>query len=740
MATDTLTTPSATTATTTLTTTLAAATVHPPERTKFRALLLANPNYFGNLKDSPFKPVKPMVGNTTYEELTCVGYNPDANLLKAVVWVKLDGGYGGKICTNGSVEYVRFYVSFDNGASWQDQGLASFNAYDVPGEKPLEYAVTLQPPRHSTFCFRESLPRLRGILSWNFPPPANTPDFAPVWGNVREAHIQVHPLRFFPLADILKEAKIALPKELEAVIDPNVQIEAAAPKPAGAAALLALYKEKDPNVKQHRVLFPAVQKYIAGPSALSSSAVPFADLGIDLGAIIGAIDATDGDTGFEQLQCVGLDPNSWENLVGILKIKRAYGYGGSQCQQGSQEYVAFWIDWEDGNGWQWVGTTTLNVHDFSTIPPDGLEYGVAQPINLAAHRKPCGDGPVIARVRAILSWAVAPPAGNPDYKPTWGNRVETLIHVYPGTTVKAGDYTPYLEGVCSVSTCSINQMTGLATGEHPFGGSVSIFGFIPGAPNVATAPANRPKYRCSVRPSGTITWQHLNDPFGVTVEEQTGGGIPTFTSATQSVGVDDFYTYLDAPPVAGVGWRQVFPSHLLAVWNTSGKTGLWDIMVEALDPVSNTPYVAGMITCVADGTSRQNVTIELDNAAPLTSLAITGFSRGGGPVQPAVDCATFQVGDVISGTYSVADEHFGSFTLDVQPAAHTHGATVNPHTRSYPTVPNAGESGTWTLDTKGMDPCGYTVQLLSSDRTFASCGSPWENNSAFVGFCLVAKA
>ena len=137
-------------------------------------------------------------------------------------------------------------------------------------------------------------------------------------------------------------------------------------------------------------------------------------------------------------------------------------------------------------------------------------------------------------------------------------------------------------------------------------------------------------------------------------------------------------------------------------------------------------------------TSHQNVIIALDNVAPLASLFITGFSRGGGPVQVSTDCATFQVGDVISGTYSVTDEHFGSLALVVEPSGHTHGAAVNPSSRSYPTVPTTGESGNWTLDTAGMDPCGYTIQLQSNDRTIVSCDGPWRNDGNFVGFCLVA--
>ena len=53
----------------------------PRERAAFKPLLLTNPNYFGNLVESPFQPVLPISGNTFYEELACVGYHPQQERL-----------------------------------------------------------------------------------------------------------------------------------------------------------------------------------------------------------------------------------------------------------------------------------------------------------------------------------------------------------------------------------------------------------------------------------------------------------------------------------------------------------------------------------------------------------------------------------------------------------------------------------------------------------------------------------
>ena len=102
------------------------------ERTSFKALLLTNPNYFGNLAESQFQPVLPINGSTYYEELACVGYQPQQERLEGVVYIYQPSGYGTDVCGQGTPEYVRFYLSFDGGATWQDQGMTSFQAFNIP--------------------------------------------------------------------------------------------------------------------------------------------------------------------------------------------------------------------------------------------------------------------------------------------------------------------------------------------------------------------------------------------------------------------------------------------------------------------------------------------------------------------------------------------------------------------------------------------------------------------------------
>ena len=71
------------------------------------------------------------------------------------------------------------------------------------------------------------------------------------------------------------------------------------------------------------------------------------------------------------------------------------------------------------------------------------------------------------------------------------------------------------------------------------------------------------------------------------------------------------------------------------------------------------------------------------------------------------------------------------------PAGPANGVTPSPSARSYPLpVPTTGEAGSWTLNTAGMEACGYVIELGASDRTnYNSRGNPL-TLIYDVGFCL----
>ncbi len=461
----------------------------PKERLQFRALVVGNPNYFGNLAISPFPPVVAIKGNTTYEEIKCVGFHPQSNRLDAVVFLKQSFGYSGDVCSAGSTEYVRFYLSFDNGATWVDQGVTSFTAYDVPagvtGGRRLEYAagVASVPPRR--WCTIPNIILARAILSWHDVPPANTPNHIPVWGNVHDTHIQVDPVWFLKWIDLFKLADLKLAPAIAESLDLDQTVSAAPKKALTVAELQGLYKNK--GVEPHRYAMAEIKKLIKTPEATAGLPHPFytlspAQLGFSLSDVIGKLLATDGSTVYEELDCIGLKPNGLANeLVGVLRIKRSSGFSGGPCTKGSREYVTFWGDFNNNGTFETcLGTASVQVFDLD-VPADGLEYSINLPVNLNPYRRPCGEGPRVVPIRAILSWNEVPDCGNPNWVPTWGNREETLILIPPGVPIVPGDFSPFLYDISGAAVCAIDQGTGLAAVDRPFGGTLCITGEIPGA-------------------------------------------------------------------------------------------------------------------------------------------------------------------------------------------------------------------------------------------------------------------
>src|SRR5260370_3297458 len=58
------------------------------------------------------------------------------------------------------------------------------------------------------------------------------------------------------------------------------------------------------------------------------------------------------DTAFEELTCVGFNPAT-NVLEATIAIKQPTGYGGDLCQQGSTEYIRFFVDYGGGGVGAW---------------------------------------------------------------------------------------------------------------------------------------------------------------------------------------------------------------------------------------------------------------------------------------------------------------------------------------------------------------------------------------------------
>ena len=127
------------------------------ERRHFHSLLAANPNYFGTLPNLGFATQLEKQGDTTFEGLSCVSFSPERDRLEGTVQIRRPFGYSGNLCSPGSHEHVRFYVSYDEGVSWTDAGLASVSVHDIPAGKscdgsmspPISYACGVKIGRAS---------------------------------------------------------------------------------------------------------------------------------------------------------------------------------------------------------------------------------------------------------------------------------------------------------------------------------------------------------------------------------------------------------------------------------------------------------------------------------------------------------------------------------------------------------------------------------------------------------------
>lgn len=708
-------------------------------RTSMRLRLQQNPNFFGNLKDLDLKglpaPVFVKVGDTTYEELTCLGYNPDTEILTAIVRIKQSAGYMGGPCSPGSREYVRFYLDYGDG-TWVDHGAASFEIHDLGFTDPLCYAVSvkIKPKRKSCCGDKPVLPTVRAILSWNVAPPANQPNWAPIWGNRLERDIQIEP-RSPWLCLILDKIDIEGIQKInpDLLAKLNGLIEDAGPAPKPIAPLSQQIGKKDRGDTAHvaRLVYPMLASMAANPEAPAdlSALKSWKQIEIDIDKIGDIIFAPNFNTTYEELRCVGLD-RDLSLLHGIVQVKRPNGYSGGLCTQGSREYIAFYLDF--GSGWEYQGTTFVDVHDVG-VPRGGLWYQASLPVNLDKHRQEwCRTGR--ARIRGILSWAVPPAPNDANHVPVWGDREDCWIEVRPWPKgVIPGQTTPVLEAIGRMAVAQIDG-AGFANGgsvggtftakDAPFGGIITMSGIIANPSNLSL------QYRVMVKAPSDAVAKAQTKTFGISVTTVIGSTV-TFSSQSQ-IAVGDWFTYV---PQNGPAVFKSVAESLLYVFQAT-EQGLHTVYLQVRE-------AGASVILATSGVEAFFV----DNSAPVADVTITS---GGG------NCSKFKVGEVLVGTYSMSDAHSGGLSLSVTPAAAASGgllaitsvvpaAPLPPllpgpsasNSLSYPLrLTTSGASGQWELDTTGMKPCGYNIRIVANDRTIVnSSGVSWQAYDD-EGFCL----
>lgn len=694
-----------------------------PTRTKFRALLAANPNYFGTAPDLvDFPVVSEQSFNTAYEELTCVSYSPKLDRLEATFIVKRPYGYSGDLCTNGSYEYVRFYV--DYGTGWQDAGPASVNVHDIPvgedchGDRthPLAYVCGVDHQPQRDWCGRPVLPRVRAILSWNLMPPPNQPDWAPPWGNRHECNVQIRPRRR-RLPDIVAKIPPEILKELEL---PDIELlevpESPIPDPGPLAELpLAEVAKRyeGTEVPQHRFALPFVAKAMVSSgdaTQLASESVSAKLAGVSLQDVLDAIETDSGNTTYEELECLGLEHQSnSDRLVATFDVKLPSGYSGPPCSAGSVEYVAFWADWDDDCEFEYLGTVETNVHDYTRLPNGGLCYAAVLPVDVSDLRRSCRE-PVLRRVRAVLSWGVPPSTTDPNEVPYWGNRLDTHVQIAPG---RPYDGTARFTIVGGVPAAEIDTGTGLTMSvAHlavnglpldsrgcPFAGRVTLHG--PTDPALAGS-----TYR--------VLLTNLS----------AGGGTVPLTNGFKTVGglgqtlpsPAGFWTPGANGWTPWLGWQQN-TTGVLGWFDTTGND-LWRIDLEVLGGgIVDTKFVQLDNTLNAQS-------VDPDNTADL-QLNVAG--------QCEVSAG------VVTGTFVARDRHFGSWGISVH-GGPSSGFPPPPPAVATPPLPNTSQTPTsgraFELDLSALPPCGYTVRLAVSDRAIVNSASTGRAVHVERGLCI----
>ncbi len=663
-----------------------------PERKHFQNMLAKNPNYFGNIPGSKLKANYTLISKTDYEQLTCVGYNPDTENMEATFSIKKSVGFSGNLCSAGSFEYIRFYLDFHDGAGFIDQGIVAINVHNITGSNdcngnsifPIIYTATLKKKTSKTSsCTNPVLPTLKAILSWSIEPPVNAPSWPPVWGNVMDCDVQLKP------AFIIEEVSSDMSEYLTLAIDSphltskqlseitGVDISQFKLQPQSPHLADLVKKSAKFKVPAKRFAYKAVHNMIKYPISeitLMDKAI-LSDAKISVSQLIdeysvATMDTSKANVDYEELNCVGLDYNT-ESLVATFKIKKKYGYSGDLCEDGSKEYISFWIDWDDNCSWQYLNTVELKVHDIQ-MNGDSLCYSVSLPLDSTYHKKICSN-PNMIRIRSVLSWNVAPSTTDPDKLEYYGNRVDAHIQIKPGVEINPGDVIPLFDAIGGIDVAHVDDATGLTKSESifvfnglsvptnaPFGGVVVI--------NGPSFPGYRYKIKITNLIDGTVSYAS-NSFIAVGGSSYSSGNQHT----NQEVDSEGFYHFLD------------HDKNILKV-------------LARITPGTDDKFLIEMeIDTIPDVVSK---TIQMNNTKPILNLTV---DDGG-------DCTYYTKGDTITGHYYVYDKHIHSWKF-----GNTWGAAVN-GTFNTPGMPGVA----FNIPTPANAyPCG-DVSLFAKDKTIVN--------------------
>ncbi|MGD1046696.1 MAG: hypothetical protein ABR936_15415 [Bacteroidota bacterium] len=682
-----------------------------PERTHFHHMLAKNPNYFGNIPGSKLKVNYKLIAETVYEQLTCAGYNPDTENMLATFEIKKSVGFSGNLCTTGSFEYLRFYLDFHDGHGFIDQGIVAINVHDILAANdcngnsifPIKYAATLKKKASNSFyCDNPVLPTLRVILSWGTEPPADSPNWQPVWGNILDCDVQLKPsLKLNPKdfsIDLSKYLALAVnspyltSKQLAEITGADISKLTPQAQLPNLADLVK--KSEELKVPASRFVFKTVYNMVKYPTSemtMMDKAI-LANAKIDVGqlidklSIVTPMDASKADVDYEELECVGLDYNT-ESLVATIKIKKNIGYSGGLCDVGSKEYISFWIDWDNKCSWQYLNTVELKVHDIQMVG-NGLYYSVLLPLDATYHKKICNT-PNIVRFRSVLSWDVAPSTTDPDKLEYYGNRVDAHIQIKPGVALNPGDVIPLFNIIGGIDVDHVDDVTGLTKPGSFF--AFNGLSVPPGAPfgglivlNGPSFPGYRYKIKITNLNDGTVTYASAS----FTVVGYLPYA-PWVQYTAQAVDADGYYHFLDPAK------------------NTLN-------VLARFTPGTEDNFLVEMEVDTIPGVFSK--TIQIDNTAPDIHLQVDDNG----------DCTHYKIGDTITGHYYAYDKYILSWNFASTWGGGTSGTSNTP---GLPGVPFS------IVTQANAYPCG-AVSLGAWDKTIVNSQSVGHYTTASYNICL----
>ncbi len=688
-------------------------------------------------------------GVTRWEELTCVGYNPGTSTLEAVVRIKLTNGYSGGLCGPGSKEYVRFFV--DYGSGFEDLGYTSFDAHDIPDSPavvhPLDYVVPMPLPDtgHRRCCNSPVNPVVRAVLSWNTPPSAD-PNILNAYGNKLDVNIQLLP-KPLSLQCLIAIGAIKKGSPILEQLDLDVPLpKSPLPLPLNLVQQMQAYKGT--KVPAHRLLSPVLMPLIAahpGAGPISTAAIQeISQQGVDVAGVVQSIQATSADVTYEELTCAGLQ-TAFDTVGAVLHVKLPYGYSGDLCQSGSKEYVAFWADWNNDGAYEdYLGTADVDVHDLGgSLPAGGVRYSVSLLVpRIVQHLRSCGQ-PNIVHLRAVLSWATPPSQSDPNALNTWGNRLDVLVQIRPGTAVAPTQLTDLIYRVGGVALSDVSASTHLAypstvlTGgcsspamDRPWGGVLTIQGRIynTGAPGSVRF---RIRFKRHADPDVDASWTPIT--FSQDFVLMRPLVIPPQQAVHQVAGTEPglgggWFGYVEDPTASPPILER---DNRLGDWATGSLEGDYDLRLEyrrATDP-------AGLYQTSSLASVRLH---NYSMVASVVAAAVIDSSKDVDLVIDGGDCHSYQQSALIKGHLRVIDPYFWKWAFDLQPSTHTNGTVASPSCRAYLSLADAGDANlAWTLDTKPLDKCGYTLTVRGYDRTIVNNGGSSVHTAAkAVGFAV----